>query len=326
MRAGRLLFGLALLGLALPCAVRADDKPLEVQAVDALNKVFGQHPGIRSNHAKGIVVEGSFKASAEAATLSRAALFDGSTIPVTVRFSDATGIPTVEDGSPRANPHGMAIKYHLPDGSETDMVTNSLKFFLVSDGEGFRDLFLAIAASPPEAPKPTKLEQFFATHPRAPLAIRTAATPDSFADEQYNGLDAFIFVDKAGHRQAVRYMIVPTKLVHIDPAEAAKKAPDFLMAELPERLKQGPVTFHLKAQLAAAGDVTKDPTMPWPDDRKVVDLGVLTIDKAVADSDAAQKKLLFLPGLLTDGIEVSDDPLIDLRSAAYAESFSRRNP
>jgi catalase len=220
----------------------------------------------------------------------------------------------------------MAIKYHLPDGSETDMVTNSLKFFLVSDGEGFRDLFLAIAASPPEAPKPTKLEQFFATHPRALPAIRTAATPDSFADEQYNSLDAFIFVDKAGHRQALRYMIVPTKVVHIDPAEAAKKAPDFLMTELPDRLKQGPVTFHLKAQLAAAGDVTKDPTMPWPDDRKVVDLGVLTIDKAVADSDAAQKKLLFLPGLLTDGIEVSDDPLIDLRSAAYAESFSRRNP
>ena len=159
-----------------------------------------------------------------------------------------------------------------------------------------------------------------------PGLIRTAATPDSFADEQYNGLDAFIFVDKAGHRQAVRYMIVPTKLVHLDPADAAKKAPDFLMTELTERLKQGPVTFHLKAQLAAAGDVTKDPTMPWPDDRKVVDLGVLTIDKAVANSDAAQKKLLFLPGLLTDGIEASDDPLIDLRSAAYAESFSRRNP
>src|SRR5450432_3039900 len=131
MRAGRLLFGLALLGLALPCVVRADDKPLEVQTVDALNKAFGQHPGFRSNHAKGIVVEGSFKATPEAAALSRAALFDGSTIPVTVRFSDATGLPTVADGSPRANPHGMAIKFHLPDGSETDMVTNSLKFFLV---------------------------------------------------------------------------------------------------------------------------------------------------------------------------------------------------
>ena len=97
-------------------------------------------------------------------------------------------------------------------------------------------------------------------------------------------------------------------------------APNFLMDELPERLKRGPVTFYLKAQLAAPGDPTADPTKPWPEDRTVV------VNKVVADSAKVQKKLLFLPGLLTDGIEVSDDPLIDVRTGAYAESFSRRNP
>jgi catalase len=84
------------------------------------------------------------------------------------------------------------------------------------------------------------------------------------------------------------------------------------------------VTFHLKAQLAAPGDPTNDATKPWPKDRKVVDLGVLTITKAVPNSAEAEKALLFLPGQLTDGIEQSDDPLIDVRSASYAESFSRR--
>jgi catalase len=317
---------LLLLAVATPGAARADDPPLEVQIVDALNKAFGVHPGFRANHAKGIVTEGTFKAAPAAASLSKAAIFSGASIPITVRFSASTGIPDLSDGAPAANPHGMSIKYHLPDGSETDMVTNSLKVFVVSDGEEFRDLFLAIAASPPQAPKPTKLDQFFAAHPGVLAAASTAATPDSFADEQYNGLDAFIFVDKAGHRQAVRYMIVPTKVVHIDPAEAASKAPDFLMAELSERLKQGPVTFRFKAQLAAAGDSTRDPSKPWPDDRKLVELGVLTIDKAVTNSDEAQKKLLFLPGQLTDGIEQSDDPMIDVRNGAYAISFSRRNP
>jgi catalase len=114
--------------------------------------------------------------------------------------------------------------------------------------------------------------------------------------------------------------------VHLVAADAAKRPPDFLMQELPDRLKRGPVTFHLKAQLAAAGDSTKDPTKPWPDDRKVVELGVLTIDKAVPNSAEAEKKLLFLPGELTDGIEQSDDPLIDVRNGAYALSFSLRNP
>ncbi|MDU1693102.1 MAG: catalase, partial [Bradyrhizobium sp.] len=139
-------------------------------------------------------------------------------------------------------------------------------------------------------------------------------------------VNAFMLVNKAGARQAVRWQMLPEKVVHLDKADAAKRAPDFLMTELPARLKQGPVAFRFMAQLAAAGDDTKDPAKPWPDDRKLVALGTLTIDKAVDDSDAAQKKLLFLPGQLTDGIEASDDPMIDIRNGAYAISFSRRNP
>jgi catalase len=327
MRKPILLAALATLGAVSPHLLQAaDDDSVEVQIVDAMNKAFGVHPGFRANHAKGIVVEGSFKGTPEAATLSKAALFAGATIPVTARFSDATGIPNIPDGSDHANPHGMAIKYHQPDGSDTDMVINSLKFFPVATGEDFRDLNVAIAESPQDAPKPTKLEQYIAAHPTVLAAIKTAATPDSFADEIYYGVDAFVFVNAAGARQAVRYQMVPERIVHLDPAEAAKKAPDFLMDELPERLKRGPVKFRLKAQLAAPGDPTSDATKPWPDDRKLVDLGELTIDKAVANSLEAQKPLSFLPGLLTDGIEESDDPLIDVRDGAYAVSYSRRNP
>jgi len=326
MKSDRLIAALGVLAIMTPSLVRAEDEPVETQVVDAMNKVFGTHPGFRANHAKGVVVEGSFKASPEAVALSKAALFTGSTIPVTVRFSNSGGIPDLPDGSPNANPHGMAIKYHLPDGSDTDMVINSLKFFPVSTGADFRDLLLALAASPPAAAKPTKFEQFVASHPTVPAAFATTSTPDSFADEEYYGIDAFVFINKAGDRQAVRYRMVPERVVHLEAADAAKRAPNFLMDELPERLKHGPVTFHLRAQLATSGDSTTDPARPWPDDRKVAELGVLTIDKAVANSDEAQKTLLFLPGQVTDGIEQSDDPLIDVRNGAYAVSFSRRSP
>jgi catalase len=313
-------------GLALPAVTRAQDAPVEEQIVNQMNKVFGVHAGFRANHAKGVVAEGKFKASTEAAGLSKAVLFGGTEIPVTVRFSDSTGVPNLPDGSDDANPHGMAVKFHLPDGSDMDIVINSLKFFPVSTSEEFRDLLVAIAQSPPDAAKPTKFEQFVASHSTIPAAFATVATPDSFANEAYFGINAFVFVNKAGERQAVRYQMIPEKIVHLDKAEAAKKAPDFLMEQLPARLKQGPVTFRFKAQLAAAGDSTRDPSKPWPDDRKLVELGVLTIDKAVTNSDEAQKKLLFLPGQLTDGIEQSDDPMIDVRNGAYAISFSRRNP
>jgi catalase len=326
MRLRTVLAALILLPIMTTAPARAEDPPLEVQIVDALNKAFGVHPGFRANHAKGIVTEGSFKASKAAASLSKAAIFNGATIPVTVRFSNSTGIPNLPDGADAANPHGMSIKYHMADGGETDMVINSLKFFPVATGEEFRDLFLALAASPPGAAKPTELEKFVAAHPSVAAASATVATPDSFADEEYYGVDAFIFVTKSGKRQAVRYQAVPTHLVHLAPAIAAKRAPNFLSSELTRRLKTGPVTFHLKAQIAGPGDPTRDPTKAWPVTRGVVDLGVITIKRVVPDSDEAQKKLLFLPTLVTDGIETSDDPLIDLRGSAYAVSFSRRNP
>ena len=326
MKQYTLLAAVVMFGLTWSGITRAEDPPIEQQLVDAMNKVFGVHPGFRANHAKGIVAEGSFKALPEAATLSRAVIFSGSPVPVTVRFSDSTGVPNLPDGSDAANPHGLAIKFHLPDGRDTDMVINSLKFFPVSTGEEFRDLLLALAASPPNAAKPTKFEQFAASHPSVPAAFATVATPDSFADEEYYGVDAFVFINKAGAKQAVRYQMVPERVIHLDGADAAKRPRDFLIEELPKRLASGPVTFHLKAQLAAAGDSTKDPAKAWPEDRKVVDLGVLTIDKVVANSLEAQKALLFLPGQLTDGIEASDDPLIDVRTGAYAVSFSRRNP
>jgi catalase len=326
MKSHIVLAALAVFAIETAGPVRADDQPIEVQVVDALNKAFGVHPGFRANHAKGIVVEGNFKAFQNAQTLSKAAIFSGASIPVTVRFSDSTGLPNLPDGANAANPHGMSIKYHLPDGSETDMVINSLKFFVVATGEEFRDLFLAIAASPPNAPKPTALDTFVAAHPSVAAASATVATPDSFADEEYYGVNAFLFTNKAGKQQAVRYQMVPTHLVHLTPADAAKQAPDFLSSELVDRLKHGSVAFHLKVQLAGAGDQTRDPTKAWPASRPVVDLGVLTITRAVPDSDAAQKQLLFLPTQLIDGIDASDDPLIAIRGGSYAVSFSRRNP
>ena len=96
------------------------------------------------------------------------------------------------------------------------------------------------------------------------------------------------------------------------------------MDEIGPRLAREPAKFRVLAQLAEAGDPTNDATKPWPESRKTLDLGTLTVTKVVADSAEAEKALLFMPNALTDGIEVSDDPLIDARVQAYAVSFGRR--
>src|SRR5262250_1670648 len=115
MRKYTLLITVIAFGLTLAGIASAEDQPISEQIVDVMNKVFGVHPGFRANHAKGIVAEGHFTGAPEALGLSRAVLFNGSPIPVTVRFSNSTGVPNIPDGSPKANPHGIAIKYHLPD-------------------------------------------------------------------------------------------------------------------------------------------------------------------------------------------------------------------
>ncbi|WP_336490293.1 catalase family peroxidase [Methylobacterium nigriterrae] len=329
MRNLRILRGFAAAGaLALAAASPAmaeDGATTAEQTVDVMNVLFGKHPGFRANHAKGVVAEGSFTPSPEAARISKASLFQGPPVPVTVRFSDATGVPTIPDGKPNANPHGMALKFKLNDGSEMDVVVNALRFFPVATGEEFRDLLKAVSESGPDAAHPTALERFVAAHPAAATAGATAKTPSSFARQTYHGVNAFILVDKDGKRQPFRFRFVPVAGEEILSAEeAAKQAPNYLMDEIGPRLAKEPVGFRVLAQLAEPGDPTNDATKPWPEDRRTVDLGTLTVTKAVPDSASAEKALLFLPNALTDGIEVSDDPLIDARVQAYAVSFGRR--
>lgn len=300
-----------------------DYTALASEIVDIFYKIYGTHPGFRVNHAKGIVARGSFVGTSAAAALSRAALFDGSNISCTVRFSNDGGFPAIPDGAP-GNIKGIAIKFHLPDDAEVNIVMLAVKTFPMSTGEGFRDLLRVISESPDGAPSPTPFDEFAARHPTVLAAFNSAGTPDSFAHEEYRGLNAFFFVDKAGHRQAVRYIMTPEEVVYLSADEAAKKPADFLIDDLPQRLMKKPVVFHLKAQLAAPGDQTNDPCQPWPHDRRVVDLGVLTLHQTLADSKEVQKDLLFLPTHLADGIELSDDTMPLVRSAVYGIAFARR--
>src|SRR3989475_3979913 len=163
-------------------------KSVPEQLVDAFNAVFGVHPGARANHAKGVIVEGTFTPSASAASVSKAAHLQKqkSPIPVTVRFSAGSGLPTVPDTAEM--PRGMAVKFTLADGSQTDIVVLSFNGFPVATSEEFRDFLLAISASGPDAPKPTALDKFLSSHPAAKaFAEAPKPPPVSYATLPYFG-------------------------------------------------------------------------------------------------------------------------------------------
>jgi catalase len=302
------------------------EKSVPEQIVDTMNKLFGKHPGFRAAHAKGIVCEGEFTPVPTAATLSKASHLQGAPAKATIRFSDTTGIPEIPDGVPDAGPRGMAVRFHLPGGGSTDIVSNAFNGFAVATGEDFLAFLTAVAASGKDAPKPTPLEQFLASHPKA-MKVVTAPkpVPASFVAEPYFGVNAFEFTNAEGKSRFGRYQLRPEAgAKFLEPEEAAKKPPNFLIDELKARLASGPAKFRIVVQLAGEGDKTDDATEVWPDDRPTVELGILSITGLVADNDAAQRALAFDPQHLVDGIEASDDPLLDVRSAVYAISRRRR--
>jgi catalase len=220
----------------------------------------------------------------------------------------------------------MAVRFHLPGGRSTDIVANAFNGFAVANGEDFLAFLKAVAASGKDAPKPTPVEKFLASHPKA-MKVVTAPkpVPVSFATEPYFSVNAFQFTNAEGKSRLGRYQLHPEAGAKFLSAEEADKKPaNFLIDELGERLTSGPAKFRIVVQLAGEGDKVDDATEVWPDDRPAVDLGVLSITGKVADNDAAQRALAFDPLHLADGIEASDDPLLEVRSAAYAVSRRRR--
>ena len=301
----------------------AAEQPTSDQLVDALNGVFGEHHA-RAVHAKGVILEGSFAPSPTASRISKAPHLQQTAVRVVVRFSNFAGVPTIADNDPLASPHGMAIKFRLPDGSETDLVTHSFNGFPSATPADFRDLLIALGRSGPNAAKPTPLDTYLASHPRA-KAFLTAPkpAPESFATLAYFGVNTFKFTNAAGNTTFARYQLQPVAgAKYLADDAAAKARPDYLIAELRQRTAKEGVMFRLVLQLAGADDKLDDPSIAWPDSRKTAELGTLTLTGIAAD-EAADKSLLFLPNALPAGIEAAD-PMIEARGQAYPVSFGRR--
>jgi catalase len=304
-----------------PSTARAEDG---AALVGDLHAAFGNHHA-RAVHAKGVILEGSFTPSAEAKGLSAAELFAGASVPVTVRFSDFTGIPDIPDAIDDANPRGFAVKFRVASGAALDIVTHSFNGFPTATADEFGELMRAIATSGPTAPKPTPLDRFLGAHPIAKTFLTTQKPPPvSYATAAYFGVNAFAFVDVAGKQTFVRYRLVPVAGEHYLDAESKKAAgPDYLRAEIAKRTGGAPVRFDWFAQVAEAGDKIDDPAVAWPDSRKLVKLGTISIDRPVADQAAIDKELIFLPGSPPLGIKPAD-PMLAVRDEAYPVSFSER--
>lgn len=333
---GGLLLRLALIGAIFAVIVGlfsyaggwlTPKKLTQSEVIDTFQQVNGVHSGFRRNHAKGVCFRGWFESSGAGAELSKAALFPNGRIPVIGRFSLGGGLPYVTDAP--ATVRALAVRFELPDGEEWRTAMINLPVFPVQNVEQFREQLLASATNPATGkPDPEKMKAFVAAHPataRALPIIQGRKISSGFADDTYYGLNAFRFIDAQGRSTPVRWTMIPEQAFQPNTAaDPGKIDKNYLFDGLIAAVHQGPQKWRLVATIGEPGDPTNDATIPWPAERKTVDLGTLVIDKVESEAESPARDINFDPTILPNGIAVSDDPLLSARSATYSVSFTRR--
>jgi catalase len=289
-------------------------------AVEVITASFGHHPRRRALHAKGIWCRGTFRATPEAAALSRAAHLQGDEIPVLARVSNGGGNPKVPDYAPDVR--GLAVKFELPGGEATDLVSQSAPHFISRTPEEFLDLLRAQSGRAGAV----KLPLYLARNPRAwrslPENLGALKPIDGFDRCRYYSIHAFGWVSAEGTKTHVRCDWQPVKgEQRIGLRKARARGRDYLFESLPESL---PARWTLDAQIADPQDNVDDPSERWPSSRRRIDAGALELTEIVEDPEAGGEIVVFDAVRVIDGIELTGDPVLNFRPLAYSESAGRR--
>ncbi len=298
------------------------------QMIDAFEGTFGAHAGQRRNHIKGTCAAGEFVGTAEAAALSRSAVFSGKAVPVVARFSLGGGNPEVPDAAPA--PRGMALELRLPGGNLQHFTMINVPIFAAASPASFRDAIIAAKPDPKTGqPDPEKLKAYAASHPDAMALSELAShhTPTAnYFQTAYFSVHTFKFIDAKGTEHPVKWRFVPRDGTKELTASEMKAAPhDFLEKNLIERTHKGPVVWDMIVYVGEPGDPQDNPTLAWPETRKHFTAGTLTLRQATPQQKGmACEPINFDPLIMADGIAPTNDPVLLFRSPAYAVSFAKR--
>ncbi|RMZ91503.1 hypothetical protein DV736_g1278, partial [Chaetothyriales sp. CBS 134916] len=192
--------------------------------VNTLKGAFKTPPGFRPAHAPRILLSGAFTPTPTAASLSVARHFNQASTPITARFSNNTGIPTIPDNDSNTNPCGFAIRLNISldehnRRSHTDIVTHSTAFLPNRTGQDFLDLLTATISG--------NHGPYLTEHSAAAAFVQDPEPTPAFRD-----------------------------------GKAKDKDPVFLHNEIQTRLMDaGAISFKLLAQIGEQGDVTDGATV-----------------------------------------------------------------
>jgi catalase len=289
--------------------------------IAALQSPSGPPLGHRRNHAKGICFTGDFEANGQGTELSTAQVFVRGQYPVIGRFNIAGTDPNAAYAV--APVRGFSVRIVTPDGQEWRSAMLDAPVFAAPTPDAFYRFLTASGSKDPAA-----MKAYIGAHPEI-LAfidwVKGHPRTESWSEDRFNSLNSFIFSAADGARHAVRWSFIPAaRATTLTPEELANRAPDFLAEDIVRRVAAGPQQWELMITVANPGDPTADPTKPWPEGRRSVDVGTLTVRQVEAEADGPCRDINYDPTVLPSGITTSDDPFPAARSAVYAVSYDSR--
>lgn len=297
-------------------------------------------------HARGAGAHGYFESYGKVgdepvSTYTRAKLFqeEGKQTPVFVRFS------TVVHGnhSPETlrDPRGFAVKFYTEDGN-WDLVGNNLKIFFIRDPLKFPDMVHAFRPDPvTNIQDPERMFDFISQSPEATHMVTFVFSPwgipANYRQMQGSGVNTYKWVNQQGEAVLVKYHWEPLKqgIRNLTQQEAETiQGRNFNHAtqDLYEAIKRGDYPeWELCVQIMSDDAHPEldfdplDPTKLWPVEQfPFLPVGKMVLNKNPENYFAEVEQAAFGTGVLVDGLDFSDDKLLQGRTFSYSDTQRHR--
>ena len=267
---------------------------------------------------------------------TRAKVFSGvgKQTPLMVRFSTVAG---AKDSPETArDPRGFAVKMYTEEGN-WDLVGNNLKIFFIRDAMKFPDMIHAFKVDPASnVANPEGMFDFVSRTPEATHMITFLFSPwgipATYRHMQGSGVNTYKWVNDKGEAVLVKYHWEPKQGIRNltqDEADAIQaKNVSHATQDLYEAIESGDYPeWELFVQIMSDDyhdELDFDPlddTKLWPEEQfPWLPVGKMVLNRNPVDYHAEIEQAAFGTGVLVDGMDFSDDKMLQGRTFSYSDT------
>ena len=292
-------------------------------------------------HARGTAAHGYFEAygkigDEDASRYTRAKVLTkaGVKTPVFLRFSTVIGAR--ESPETARDPRGFAIKFYTEDGN-WDLVGNNLKVFFIRDAIKFPDLIHAFKPDPiSNRQEAWRFYDFVQHHPEALHMVTWVKSPwgipADYRHMQGSSVNTYKLVNDQGEAVLCKFSFEPKlgvkNLTSEQAAEIQKRDVGHATRDLYDAIERGDFPeWEMCVQIMSDDphdELDFDPlddTKRWPEDQfPLLPVGRLVLDRNPSNFFAETEQAAFGTGVLVDGIDFSDDKMLQGRTLSYSDT------